>query len=556
MNGAELITDVLKRHGVEVVFGYVGSAMLKIVDTLTSCSSIQYIQNYHEQASSFAANAYARVKNDFSVLIVTSGPGAINSIAGIVDAYLDSVPMLVITGQDYSSTVKNNSSRQNGFQDLNIISIVDSFTKYSAFVDDVGELEHELEKAIYYATTGRKGPVVIDVPIDIQFANVSDKKIHFSKSYNKLSDRDYDYCKIVNKIVASKRPVLLLGGGAKGEKTKKSINDFTKSTKVPVITTLNGLDVGVDYYGFAGLYGHTYANKALFHSDLIIAAGTRFGQQHVGKKTENYTHADIIHVDIDERELGRVFPNELKINDFCCEFFEKLNSYFSEKSKYTCEEKWLYELEMWKKAYLHNCEVNGDGDGVDPVQLLKKIFDIFPNDAIITADVGQNQMWTAQAFFGTDRRFLSSSGYGSMGFSLPAGIGGSIAFPNRTVLSFMGDGGFQMNMQELEYLSVHNPNLKCFIFNNSTLGLIRDVQRRYYTSNFVGSEKKYYQCPDIRLLAHTYKLNYFRIDNINDNQLSQIRDTKGSCIIEILVNSDSRCLNRYEVSELIEKYDE
>lgn len=547
MNVAEYIADFLISKGVRYVFGFQGSAVLKIVDAMTETGKIKFIQNFNEQASSFAADAQGRLRNDIGVAVATSGPGAVNLIGGIANAYFDSVPTLFITGQDYLANVQGRkNARQNGFQDLDIVSMVKPVCKYAVMIQDENDIKYELEKAYYYAVSGRKGSVVIDIPIDIQFKEikidtlksfVSTEKKHQEENEEKESAEE-----VLSLIKKSKRPVLLVGGGVRLAGAEEHFINFAEKTKIPVVATLNGLDVYDKTVGFAGLYGNSSANLAVLNADLLIVAGARLGQRQVGKKLENYTKAKIVHIDIDDNELKRIFNDEVAICSDLKEFMERLDNSdvclpdFSE---------WYEKVQLWKKKYVDTVLVNKDG--VEPVALVRAVLAYLPKNSVVTADVGQNQMWVAQGFTAKEGvRFLSSSGYGSMGYSLPAAIGASF-ISQGPVLAFTGDGGLQMNLQELNTLSLLRPNVKCVIFNNNTLGMMREVQKRYYNEHYIGANIKEFTCPNVEMLAKTFNLQYIKVENNDEfDVLKKVFNDKEPYLIDVKIQLNSNLLNRYD----------
>lgn len=537
MTVADFIANFLVKKNVEHIFGFQGSAMLKMLDAIMATGKIKYIQNFNEQASAFCADAYARVKGNIGIAIATSGPGATNLITGIADAFCDSIPTLFITGQERLSVIRTRGkARQNGFQDIDIVSMVKPITKYAVLLDNPDDVQYELEKAFYIATAGRKGPVLIDVPIDIQFETVDETKLkHFSEVVNYKNDLS-SFPAIVSAINCAKKPVILVGGGVRQAGAENLLNEFYNKTKIPVVATLNGLDACADMVGFAGLYGNTAANMALLNADLLLVLGSRLALQHIGKKKENYNkNAKIIHVDIDETEFNRTFLKENIIVscDLKC-FLQKLVS-VSFDANYSS---WLQQITSWQNIYTKdNLYLKG---------LIKNIVEKADEEAVVTVDVGENQMWVAQSFSTNGKqRLLSSSGFGAMGFSLPAAVGAS--FATKQVISFMGDGGFQMNLQELNTLSLLQRNVKCFIFNNGCLGLMRSIQKKFYNSHFYGNTSKEFSCPDIAMLAKTYRINYFSIADDSDfHKLNEIFSDNRPCLVDIKIDISTAVLNRYD----------
>lgn len=547
MTVAAYLAKFLKEKQVKHIFGFQGSAMLKMLDEIMETGCIQYIQGFHEQAASFAADAYARVSGRIGVTIATSGPGAVNIIGGIVDSYFDSVPTLFITGQDYSGNVIGNTVyRQNGFQDLDIVSMVKKVTKYSVCLDQPENIAYELEKAEYLATNGRKGPVLIDIPIDIQFAQIDEAELpHYEPELQPLSCYDGKYDEVIQMLREAQRPLILVGGGIRLSGGCAEVNKLKDCLNIPAVTTLNGLD-GIDgAYGFSGLHGHTYANIALYNADLVLALGTRFGQRQVGKKAELYTNAAVIHVDIDQNELGRSVPERLSIHADVRDWLEEFN-----KKILTCNlpdyTVWNNTLNELKLREFTCTEVNHLG--LDPIHVIRRISEAAPAPSVLTGDVGQNQMWLSQGVSKKEgMRIFSSSGYGSMGFSLPASIGAYYADEKATVFAISGDGGIQMNIQELQLLSIRQINIKVIVFNNQNLGMMRETQKRYYNSHFYGNNPNEFSCVDLKALSLAYHLQYIRIEKEKDlDMLPEIMDDKRPYLVECVIQMDSMLINRYD----------
>jgi acetolactate synthase-1/2/3 large subunit len=546
MNVAQYIARFLIEKKVRHVFGYQGGAILKLVDEIVATKKIEFIQNYHEQASAFCADAYSRITGNLGVAFATSGPGATNLITGIVNANLDSIPVLFITGQDYKFNITNsNGARQNGFQDLNIVNIVKNITKYSVLLTDPSKIRVELEKAYFMATQGRPGAVLIDIPIDIQFSEINLKKLKsFAFKQEKVSKK-IRLSSVISAIKAAERPLILVGGGIRLSKTCKMFFRFASKTNIPVITTLNGLDVFPGHYGFAGLYGNTAANLAAKNADLMIVLGARLGQRQVGKTPKKYTSAKVIHIDIDQKELKRVFVEEFGIRTHLTNFFKEFH-FQTKKEKFASFESWHLCIKKWDNKYRRNLYINKKG--LDPVKCVEKMTLLLKSNAVLTNDVGQNQMWVAQGIkLKIKQRLLNSVGLGSMGFSLPAAIGAKLAFTKRQVVSFMGDGGLQINIQELMLIGIRKLGVKIVVFNNKTLGMIREVQIRYYNSNYHGANPQEYGCVNLKLLAKSYGIGYRLVKRLTDiSKLQSIFSDDLPYIIEISLNIDSKLTNRYD----------
>lgn len=512
---ARYIARFLRDKGVTHVFGYDGSMMLKIADEISLLDGIDYYQGFHEQASSFAADAYGRVLHKMGVVLVTSGPGAVNALAGCADAYLDSIPLMIITGQDRLSHINSNPGvRLSGFQDLDIVNIAKPITKYVVQIKKACEIGYELEKAFHIANEGRKGPVLIDVPMDIQFESVQDDIRHFfpEKTINTTTNPNVN--QICQELYSSVRPVIIAGGGIQTADADKELYEFVLKTNIPIVTTLNGHDACSLSVGSSGFYGVPEANLLLHQADLLVALGTRFGEQQAGKFVQEYTKARIIHVDIDRNELGRVLPTYLPVYADVKTFLKQLNN-FIDFDRLPSMDDWKSTVVKWKEKYVDFIHVNRLG--IDPVKLVEYVGNYMPEDTIFTNDVGQNTMWVMQGLKpkGT-QRLLTSSGYASMGFSLPASIGAKVACPERAVVSFSGDGGFHMNLQELQFVKLHSLNIKFVVFDNNTLGLMRDVQRAYYNNNYVGSNEKEFTCVDLQKVAELYGMDYVELFSEDD----------------------------------------
>lgn len=513
---AKYIAEFLKGKGVTHVFGYDGSMMLKIADEISLMDGIDFYQGFHEQASAFAADAYGRVLHKMGVVLVTSGPGAVNALAGCADAFLDSIPLMIITGQDRLTHIESNPGvRLNGFQDLNIVSVAAPITKYAVQITNAAQIAYELEKSYHIANEGRKGPVLVDVPMDVQFEEVPENIEHFVPPKDAgyvLTDEMVEA--VCREMYRAKRPAIIAGGGIQTADAFEELLEFVMRTDIPVVTTLNGHDACPLSLGSSGFYGVPEANLALHNADLLIAFGTRFGEQQAGKFTEEYTNAKLIHIDVDEKEFGRVFSPYLSIHADVREVLKKLNSCIIDEQipKYAA---WKMRIRHWKEKYRDAIHVNRSG--IDPLRLVEYVGLHCPENAIFTNDVGQNTMWVCQGLLpqGT-QRLLTSSGYASMGFSVPAAIGAKMARPDCTVVSFSGDGGFHMNIQELQFVKLHRLDIKFVVFNNNTLGMMREVQRIYYHNNYVGSNEKEFTCVDLEKAAALYDMDYLMLLDESD----------------------------------------
>ncbi len=552
MNVAAYIADFLVRQNVRHVFGVQGSAIAKVIDEMVLTGKIEYIANYNEQGAAFCADGYSRTTENLGVAVATSGPGATNLVTGIANAQMDSIPTLFITGQEHSVTVaRDNGARQNGFQDLDIVSVVRPITKYAVMVTDEKRIRYEMEKSCWSARSGRPGAALIDIPLDIQFKEIDPDELE-SFIPPQEEKPEFNVAPVIEKIKEAKRPVILIGGGVRLGHAVEEVRAFAGKTNIPLVSTVNALDVAEIGYGFAGVHGNLYANLAVNNADLILIFGARLGQQHVGKKPDVYTTAKIIHVDIDPCELGRVFKDEYKVRADLKTFLLELNARIA-SVPLPDYASWHAHIREWRIKY-HAAAYLNPGH-LEPVQVVEALLPMLTRDAVLACDVGQNQMWVAQGFdVKGGQRLLNSCGHGSMGYALPAAIGSKIAFPDRQTLALMGDGGLQMNVQELMLVSLKRLGVKCIVFNNNALGMIRSVHVKYYKDNFTGVNNKDYTCVDLEKLAAAYEIGYRRVSVLDDvATLKPVLADDNPYIIEIVVTSDSQLSNRYEEAAYFEK---
>jgi acetolactate synthase-1/2/3 large subunit len=551
MNVAEYIARFLVERNVRHAFGFQGGAIMKVIEEMVATGQIEYVQNYHEQASAFCADAYARVTGGVGLAVATSGPGATNLVTGIANAQLDSIPTLFITGQDYTAHVtRKNDARTNGFQDLDIVNVVKPITKYAVLVTDETRIRHELEKAYWLATSSRPGAVLLDIPIDIQFKDVEPRLLDgFSAPVERASE--LATAEVVSRLVRAKRPVIVIGGGVRIAHAEDEIRELAAATNIPVVCTANGLDVVEGNYGFAGLHGNTFANLAVQNADLLLAFGVRFGQQHVGKSQETYTRATVVHVDIDRNELGRIFEQEIAIEANIKEYLPALTKALEDTALANFDS-WHTTIRNWVAKYQCNAYLNKEG--LDPVRAVEAMLPLLSDHAILTNDVGQNQMWVDQGFRVRGRqRLLNSCGLGSMGYSLPAAIGAKTACPDRQVIAFMGDGGLQMNLQELILVGQRRLGIKCIIFDNNTLGLMREKQRRYYRGHYHGANPPEFVCANLAKLAEAFGLGYRRVEALADiHGLQDMLDDDLPYIVDLIIPFDSVLSNRSDEAPFFE----
>lgn len=507
ITGAQAIVQCLKEEGVRTIFGYPGGAVLDLYDAIYD-SDINDILVRHEQGAVHAADAYARTSGEVGVAVLTSGPGATNGITGIATAYADSVPMVVLTGQVSRAMIGNDA-----FQEVDIVGISRPCTKHNYLVGSIEELVPTLREAFHIARTGRPGPVLVDLPKDLQSSSLDypeRTKIEIPNyAPNQIPDPEL-VAQAGKRILAAKRPVLYVGGGATIAGAASALTTLARKLEIPVTTTLMALGVfpGTDplSMGMLGMHGTYTANMAVAECDLLIAVGARFDDRVTGKLDDFATKAEIIHIDIDPTSISKNVKVHLPIIADCKKTLEALNEWFALKSgaDFTDAKRyreWREILHQWTTA--HPLTYHEDGTTIKPQYVLEVLQRYAGEDAIITTEVGQNQMWAAQFYqFDKPRQFITSGGLGTMGYGLPAAIGAKIAFPDRQVIDVAGDGSIQMNIQELATAKQYNCPVKVLILNNNYLGMVRQWQEFFYDKRYSATTMDV--TPDFVELAKAY----------------------------------------------------
>ena len=537
MTAAEAMVQFLKEEGVRLVFGYPGGAVLPIYEALRG-GDIRHVLVRQEQAAVHSANGYARITGEVGVCIGTSGPGATNLITGIATAYMDSIPLVVITGQ-----VRTSFIGRDVFQEVDITGASESFTKHNYLVRDAEQLPRILKEAFHIARTGRPGPVLIDIPADVQAQKL---RAHYPKEVSirgyKPTERGHagQVKRAVKAIRDAKRPLLFAGGGVFLSKAQAELRQFTETTGIPVVHTLMGTGcLPTDHphlIGMVGSHGFECANRAMALADLIIFVGARIADRATGGIQEDLlANRDIIHIDVDPAEIGKNVGCDIPVvGDAKLVLGQML-----ELVKPLPLDDWRAELAALKAA--------GDkpltfGSLVNPKHAIRLLSDLLDEQAVLVADVGQNQFWSARNFQIRDgRRFLCSGGFGTMGYSIPAGVGAKMAAPERTVVSVMGDGSFQMSMYELGTIRANQVGLKLVLFNNGKLGMVRELQDNRYGEHYGvlldGS-------PDFTALVAAYGIPVRRVET-NDALEATFRDmlaTDGPFFVECLVDPQESTL--------------
>lgn len=528
MNGAEILIKLLEDHEVEYIFGYPGGAVLTIYDALAR-SPINNILVRHEQGAVHAASGYSRVMGKVGVCLATSGPGATNLVTGIATAYMDSIPLVVITGQVAKSMVGTDA-----FQEVDITGITSPITKHNYLVQDVKDLPKIIGEAFHIAKTGRPGPVLVDIPVDISMA------INNYKPCPKVDIRSYKPTvfghptmikKAVDIINKSKKVVICTGGGVINSEAYEEVQQLAKLTKAQVVSTLMGLgaypEKSEDFLGMLGTYGDPYANEAVQTCDCFVALGMRFDDRAVGNPDKFASNAKIVHIDIDPAEIGKNIPVEVPIVGDIKPILKEIVGLLSVQKEEVANVRKNIKKE---KAIV---------EGLNAPWILKKIQEKVPSDTIITTDVGQHQMSVAKYYsFNQPRTLISSGGLGTMGYGIPAAIGAKLAAPNRLVVTISGDGSFLMGMAELGTIAELDLPIKIVIFNNKSLGMVRQLQYYYCEKRYTGVHFK--KTPDFVTLAKAFGAKGYRIERTEDVDgiLEEAMTNDSFCIIECVIPSD------------------
>ncbi len=508
LNGAQIVIQSLKDEGVEYIFGYPGGAVLHLYDALFQQDEVKHILVRHEQGATHAADGYARATGKPGVVLVTSGPGATNAVTGIATAYMDSIPMVVISGQVPSPVIGSDA-----FQEVDMVGITRPCVKHNFLVKDVTKLAETLKKAFYIATTGRPGPVVVDIPKDI-----TDPKIKVSYKYpKKVSIRSYNPAvlghkgqikKAVDLLLTAQKPIIYSGGGVILGEADKELIEFAQVLGFPITNTLMGLGAypatDKQFVGMLGMHGTYEANMAMHDSDVIIAIGARFDDRVTGKLDQFCPHAQIIHIDVDPASISKTVKVAIPIVGEVKPVLEQMLEMLRESKKKPSKkalESWWNQIEQWRS--IKCMEYDRGSELIKPQYVIEQLYEVTQGEAYITSDVGQHQMWAAQYYpFNKPRHWINSGGLGTMGFGLPAAIGVKLAFPDSEVACVTGDGSIQMCIQELSTALQYNAPVKIINLNNSYLGMVRQWQEFTYESRYSHSYMD--TIPDFVKLAEAY----------------------------------------------------
>ena len=508
LTGAKILIESLKKEGAKVIFGYPGGSVLPIFDVLYD-DPIKFILTRHEQGAAHAADGYARATGKVGVCMATSGPGATNLVTGLATAYMDSIPLVAITGQ-----VKTHLIGNDAFQEADVTGITRPITKHNYLVKDVRELAQTIKNAFHLARSGRPGPIVIDLPVDVTLAQT---EFHYPKEHDlrgykpTLSGHRGQIKKAAKTIAQSKRPIIYAGGGVILSGASGELNRLVQKTSIPVTTTLLGLgafpETDTLSLGMLGMHGTVYANHAIMESDLIIAVGARFDDRVTGRLDAFAPHAKIIHIDIDPSAISKNVKVDIPIVGDAQNILSQLNRIVKKPQI----KKWLEKIDNWKKKYPLKYK---DDAKLRPQYVVEQIYKLTKGKAIICTEVGQNQMWAAQFYqYSQPRTYISSGGLGTMGYGFPAAIGAQVGKSRDIVFDIAGDGSIQMNIQELATAVANKLPVKIAILNNGYLGMVRQWQELFYKKRY---SYTHLDNPDFVKVAQAYGAKGIRVEKKKD----------------------------------------
>ncbi|HHG8249326.1 TPA: acetolactate synthase large subunit [Streptococcus pneumoniae] len=506
--GSDLVLETLRDLGVDTIFGYPGGAVLPFYDAIYNFKGIRHILGRHEQGCLHEAEGYAKSTGKLGVAVVTSGPGATNAITGIADAMSDSVPLLVFTGQ-----VARAGIGKDAFQEADIVGITMPITKYNYQVRETADIPRIITEAVHIATTGRPGPVVIDLPKDISALEtdfIYSPEVNLPSYQPTLDPNDMQIKKILKQLSKDKKPVLLAGGGISYAEAATELNEFAERYQIPVVTSLLGQGTIATshplFLGMGGMHGSFAANIAMTEADFMISIGSRFDDRLTGNPKTFAKNAKVAHIDIDPAEIGKIISADIPVVGDAKKALQML---LAEPTVHNNTEKWIEKVTKDKnrvRSYDKKERV------VQPQAVIERIGELTNGDAIVVTDVGQHQMWTAQYYpYQNERQLVTSGGLGTMGFGIPAAIGAKIANPDKEVVLFVGDGGFQMTNQELAILNIYKVPIKVVMLNNHSLGMVRQWQESFYEGRT--SESVFDTLPDFQLMAQAYGIKNYKFDN-------------------------------------------
>ncbi|RFU62593.1 acetolactate synthase large subunit [Bacillus sp. V59.32b] len=531
-SGAEFLIDALKRQNVEVIFGYPGGAVLPIYDTLYD-SGVFHVLSRHEQGSIHAAEGYARITGKPGVVIATSGPGATNIVTGLTDAMIDSIPLVVLTGQVATSVIGSDA-----FQEADVLGITTPITKHNYQVRKPEDLPRIIKEAFYIASTGRPGPVLIDIPKDVAVLSgeAEEDPAMDLPGYQPTMQPNYlQIRKLVEAVSGAKKPVILAGAGVLHAKASEELRKYAEQQEIPVVHTLLGLGgFPADhplFVGMGGMHGVYAANMALHECDLLINVGARFDDRLTGNLASFAPDATVAHIDIDPAEIGKNIPTKIPVVG---DAKEALNQLISQNGKLPEAAAWVQQVNDWKENYPLFYEDNSSE--LKPQKVVEMLHKKTNGDAIVVTDVGQHQMWAAQYYtFNKPHAWVTSGGLGTMGFCVPAAIGAQLAEPDATVAAIVGDGDFQMTSQELGVIAELNLPIKIIILNNQSLGMVRQWQEIFYKGRY--SHSLLQNQPSFVKLADAYGIKAYKVTTIEEaeEKMNEALSMNGPILLDMHV---------------------
>lgn len=538
LTGAQIMIRALEDEGVDYIFGLPGGAILPTFDALYDSKKLKFVLVRHEQGASHMADGYARATGRTGVCLVTSGPGATNTVTGMATAYMDSVPMVVITGQVATTAIGSDA-----FQEADVVGITRPVTKHNYLIKNVNDIARIVREAFYIAKTGRPGPVLIDFPVDVSRAVAEyefPEKVSM-RSYRPATEPDTEsIIKAAALIKESKKPCLYVGGGAVGSGARDEVMALVEKTGIPITTTVLGLGIFPENHESSlrmlGMHGTVYANYSVQNSDLLIAVGARFDDRVTGKIEKFAPHAKIIHIDIDPASISKTVKVDVSIvGDVKCAL-KQLNKHVSDKRREM--KAWLSQIEEWKKK--HPLKYNRESSEILQEYVIDRVGEITEHRAVVATGVGQHQMWTAQWYhFSAPRSMITSGGLGTMGYGFPAAIGAQCGRPNEPVVCIDGDGSFQMTLCELATASYYKIPVKLFILDNGHHGMVRQWQELFYHERYSASILGPGN-PDFVKVAESYGILGIRVEKKSevDRAIKKALAHKGPVLVHVLVKKN------------------
>lgn len=541
MTGSQIFLKCLEEEGVEYIFGIPGGVTIPIYDALCENEKITHILTKHEQGAVHAAEGYAKSTGKVGIVLTTSGPGATNTVTGLADAYYDSVPIIVFTGNVLTSMLGNDA-----FQEADMVSITRACTKHNYIVRDTNELAAIIKEAFYVAKSGRPGPILVDLPKDILTASV---EYDYPETVNMLGYEPYpkidtdSVAEIINELNTSAKPLILCGGGVVLSDSFNELTALSEIYKIPVVSTLMGLGGFPanhdNFAGFSGMHGNYWSNMAINDCDFLMILGSRLSDRQTGKVEQYCPNAKVVHVDIDPISLNKSLNGDISIQGDIKQIlellidFSKTNPISAKKEEKRAE--WIEIIKNYKTDAL-KYQKGTNNSKLRPAEVIAKVYELCDEDAFVATEVGQHQMWAAQCYNKNyPKRFLTSGGLGTMGFGLPAALGAQLAHPEKQVVVFAGDGSIQMNIQELATANTYGLPVKIFVINNGYLGMVRQWQtlmcKRY-------SQTKIFS-PDYMMLAKAYGIGGFTVESRGDlDTIKEALNYPGAAIVNCIVEEE------------------